>query len=128
VYDSIKSFVDTVNGFYQDKRIDFFVRRGLQIVTTEGESLSPTSLSSGERQLLLLFSNLLLATKRNSIFIVDEPELSLNVKWQRQLIKHLFDLTRTTAVQFVFATHSIELLSRHKEDVVRLSTTPRPSL
>jgi len=121
VHDSIEAFVHIVNSFFHDKRIEFFLGRGLSIVTPEGQNLSPSSLSSGERQLLLLFSNLLVVSKQNTIFIVDEPELSLNVKWQRQLVKHLFHFTQGTNVQFVLATHSIELLSAYKESVVRLT-------
>jgi predicted ATPase len=120
VHDSIQAFVQIVNGFLHDKRVEFFVGRGLSIVTPEGQSLSPAALSSGERQLVLLFSNLLVVSKQNTLFIVDEPELSLNVKWQRQLVKNLFGFTKGTNIQFVLATHSIELLSSYKEAVVRL--------
>jgi energy-coupling factor transporter ATP-binding protein EcfA2 len=125
VHDSIDAFVGIVNGFFHDKSVEFHVGRGLYIRTSEGQTLAPGALSSGERQLLLLFSNLLVASGQSSIFIVDEPELSLNVKWQRQLIRHLLAFTETTNVQFVFATHSIELLTRYKENVARLSSAPR---
>ena len=90
-------------------------------MTSTGQVISPGSLSSGERQLLLLFSNLFVLSSQNSIFIVDEPELSLNVKWQRQLIKHLLSFTERSKVQFILATHSIELLTQYKECVLALT-------
>ncbi len=45
---------------------------------------------------------------------------SLNVKWQRQLVQALLDCIRGSRVQLIFATHSIELLARHKQHVVKL--------
>ena len=51
----------------------------------------------------------------------DEPEISLNVKWQRRLVRALLDCIRGSRVQLVFATHSIELLAQHKTNVIKLS-------
>lgn len=127
-HDSIDSLVGFVNSFFSDKKVEFLLGRGLTVATTTGQTLSPGSLSSGERQLLLLFSNLFIVSGQNSIFIVDEPELSLNVKWQRQLVKHLLDFTEQSNVQFIFATHSIELLARYKDHVLRLTSASQPSL
>ncbi|KHD09288.1 hypothetical protein PN36_34135 [Candidatus Thiomargarita nelsonii] len=78
-------------------------------------------LSSGEKQLLLLFCNTLIARDKATIFIIDEPEISLNIKWQRQLIRTLLNFTKDSQVQFLFATHSIELLSQYRSNVVKLS-------
>jgi|SRR5579864_1910787 len=121
VQNSISSFVESINSFYTDKTVGFDLRQGLTIRTREGNSLKPTMLSSGERQLLLLFCNTLVAKERPSIFIIDEPELSLNVKWQRQLVSSLLAATKDSLMQFILATHSIELLTRHREYVVELS-------
>ncbi|MBN3927049.1 AAA family ATPase [Nostoc sp. NMS4] len=104
----------------QDKYIRLHVRDGLKIFTQEGKELSPETLSSGEKQLLLLFCNTLTARDKATIFIIDEPEISLNIKWQRQLIHALLELTKGSQVQFILATHSIELLSRYNNNVVKL--------
>lgn len=120
VHDRIDAFVSVVNGFYSHKRLAFHLRDGLTIVAESGQTLPPRVLSSGEKQLLLVFCSLLIAGDLNGIFIVDEPELSLNVKWQRQLTTALLRFTADASTQFVLATHSIELLARHRENVVRL--------
>jgi ABC-type glutathione transport system ATPase component len=52
--------------------------------------------------------------------MIDEPEISLNIKWQRQLIKALLGIADEGRVQFIFASHSIELLSQHRDRVVKL--------
>ena len=74
--------------------------------------------------MLLLFCNTVRARAQATILIIDEPELSLNVKWQRRLIEALLQLVVGTRVQFVLATHSIELLAKHKQAVVRLGSPP----
>ena len=125
VQNSISVFVEGINAFYMDKSVTFNLQKGLLIRTPNGESLKSTMLSSGERQLLLLFCNMIIARQRPSIFIIDEPELSLNVKWQRQLVSSLLAASKGSLMQFVLATHSIELLTRHKEYVVQLSETQK---
>ncbi|MEH2295456.1 AAA family ATPase [Nostoc sp.] len=114
-------FETTINNlFFRDKYIRLHVRDGLKIFTEEGEELSPETLSSGEKQLLLLFCNTLTARDKATIFLIDEPEISLNIKWQRQLIHALLELTKGSQVQFILATHSIELLSQYNNNVVKL--------
>ena len=116
----LKLFVSTVNSFFNDKKIELHVRTGLKIATENGQEISPESLSSGEKQLLLLLCNTLTARDKATIFIIDEPEISLNIKWQRQLIRVLLDFTKGSLVQFLLATHSIELLAQYRRNVVKL--------
>ena len=119
--DLLTLFVNTINKqFFRDKEIRLHVQKGVSIVTEEGIELKPDMLSSGEKQLLLLFCNTLTARDKATIFIIDEPELSLNIKWQRQLIRSLLDLTKGSQVQFLLATHSFELLSQYRRNVVKL--------
>lgn len=125
VQNSIASLVESINAFYTDKSVSFNLQRGLLIKTRDGESLKPTMLSSGERQLLLLFCNTIVAKQRPSVFIIDEPELSLNVKWQRILVSSLLTAAKDAEMQFVLATHSIELLTRYSSYVVELSERPK---
>ena len=113
-------FVGLINGFFIDKTIKFIVGEGITILTDSGLPLKPEYLSSGEKQLLLLFCNVLTSSDSASLFIIDEPELSLNVKWQRKLVDALHDVTSGGRCQFLLATHSIELLAKHRKQVVKL--------
>lgn len=120
VRDLITSFVSNVNEFFTNKRVKFDLSQGLSIVSAGRQPLSPNMLSSGEKQLLLLFCSILAAQEQASIFIIDEPEISLNVKWQRGLIQSLLPLAGSSHVQFILATHSMELLARHRGHVAHL--------
>ena len=125
IYQIIDQFVTTLNSFLQDKKIQFKVSQGFRILSNfQGAQLEAAQLSSGEQQLLLLFCYVLTARDKPSIFMIDEPEISLNVKWQRQLVRSLLDVSDGANVQFVFASHSMELLSQHRHRVVKLVNLP----
>jgi energy-coupling factor transporter ATP-binding protein EcfA2 len=113
----LSAFVDTMNSFYRNKTVDLDVDRGLKITAKTGGNLPPSVLSSGEGQLLYLLASTIVAKEQSNLFMIDEPEISLNVKWQRQLLASLLDLTADSNIQFIFATHSIELLTRYSQFV-----------
>ncbi len=118
----INVFISTLNQFYTGKKIIYDLENGLKIESlyVKEKTLLPSMLSSGEKQLLLLFCNTITARERASIFIIDEPELSLNVKWQKQLIKSLLFCSEGSSIQFILASHSIELLTQYKNNVTKL--------
>lgn len=120
IYNVLHRFVKIVNDFLTDKTIEYKVSKGFSIVSPLGSCLTPNHLSSGEQQLLLLFCYVLTGRDKSCVFMIDEPEISLNVKWQRKLVKTLLDITEGANIQFVFASHSIELLTQHRNRVVKL--------
>jgi energy-coupling factor transporter ATP-binding protein EcfA2 len=116
----ISTLVETVNDFLVHKRIDFSPQRGLAFNTPNGDDLSPDLLSSGERQLLILLTNTILAWETGGIFLIDEPELSLNVTWQRKLVDALLRCSQHSKIQYIMASHSLEVVAQHLENVVKL--------
>ncbi|WP_432103737.1 AAA family ATPase [Streptomyces sp. bgisy091] len=112
-----------VNRFFQSsgKKVRYRMHEGLKVYSEEGNRLQPEDLSSGERQILLLLLNTVLARESTRLFLIDEPELSLNVKWQRQLMHALLALTEGAPVQFVVATHSIEVITGHRDALAKVA-------
>ena len=121
IYQIINRFVTIVNGFLMDKSLSFRLSQGFNIQNKLGHPLIPAQLSSGEQQILLLFCYVLTARDQPSVFMIDEPEISLNIKWQRQLIQSLLDITDGATIQFIFASHSMELLAQHRDRVIKLA-------
>ncbi len=117
----VVKFRDSINSFFNRKSLSIDVDNGIEIRTLDLNKLTPTHLSSGERQLLLLLANVLLGTSTGGVFIIDEPEISLNVKWQRKLMGALLEIAYDSDIQFIIATHSIEILSNHDDCVVELN-------
>ncbi|MGA7790005.1 MAG: AAA family ATPase [Xanthobacteraceae bacterium] len=75
-------------------------------------------LSAGEKQMLSFICYN--AFYKNTVFFVDEPELSLHVDWQRQLFSVLQN--QKSSNQFVVATHSPFIYSKYPEKEILLST------
>ncbi|WP_182866633.1 AAA family ATPase [Rhodopirellula sp. JC639] len=122
----LTSFAKSLDKFLgHQKKIRVSVPEGIRIYDRRGDRLSARMLSSGEKQLLVLFCNLMVATDRESLFIVDEPEISLNIKWQRSILDALMQIAANGNVQFVMATHSFEILANYKESIARLDNQMR---
>jgi predicted ATPase len=116
----LDKFVDRLNFFMHPKRVSFSVNEGLMFCSREGKPLSVGMLSSGERHLVMMLSQALLRRNDASVLVIDEPELSLNMKWQRELVGSILDCLGGGASQVVMATHSIEIAARYRGNVVRL--------
>jgi ABC-type sulfate/molybdate transport systems ATPase subunit len=121
LYIALTSAVNSVNDLFLNKHIKLHLAEGLYIWTLDGDPLRPDQLSSGEQELLILFCEVISALRPDTILFVDEPELSLNVSWQRNLMSALLRCASGSDVQFVIATHSIEMLARYRPNVARLS-------
>ena len=119
---AMAGYVDAVSTFLTPKLFDFRLATGAQIVdSVTGERLDPAGLSSGEKQILVLFSDVVALRERTRLFIIDEPELSLNPEWQRQLMPALLQSTDGTPMQLVAATHSIEIMAKYRERLRQLA-------
>lgn len=74
-------------------------------------------LSSGETQIIILFALMAFEASESSVFIVDEPELSLHPKWQTDFMGSFLGL-RPKKVQVLVATHSPEIVAGRKPSCV----------
>ncbi len=124
----ILTYVETINDFLTGKEIEFSLQSGVTIRGYRKTALDPSMLSSGEKQLFLLLTNTILARDSVGIFLIDEPELSLNVKWQRRLISALLRCSQGSTIQYFLASHSLELITQHRSSAVRLSQVNEPSI
>ena len=121
----IELFLDTVNEFISTsdfkKRIEINGNGRVYFRTEDTEKgMSIQYLSSGERQLLVFFANLIFGVKDTSsgIFVVDEPELSLHLLWQKVFVKKALEVNKN--VQFVFATHAPEIIGNYRNKTEKL--------
>lgn len=78
------------------------------ILKEDDSVLNCTDLSSGEKQLLIMFISTLIQKNQNYIVFWDEPEISLHIGWQQQLINTMRQLNPN--MQMLIATHSPALL------------------
>lgn len=76
------------------------------------------ALSSGERHLLVLLTIFVIEGDKRSIFMVDEPEISLNMTWQRKLLPLLHELAPNAEI--IVASHSPSIAKENSNYLVEL--------
>jgi predicted ATP-dependent endonuclease of OLD family len=120
-YKPINNFLNTVNGFYEDsnKLLKIDAVGQLVVQRPDGKDCTIEGLSSGERQLLVIFSHAFFNRKPNksNVFIIDEPELSLHLGWQEKFAETIFSINPSS--QFILATHSPEIIAGNKHKAMK---------
>lgn len=120
----VEDFLNTVNRFIDtpnNNKIINIERDGTVVLkTSTNKKISIYDLSSGEKQIITFFAYLVfgLPNTNQSIFIVDEPELSLHLNWQRKFVDSILSINKN--VQLIFATHSPEMIGKHRNKAVKL--------
>jgi ATPase components of various ABC-type transport systems, contain duplicated ATPase len=69
---------------YDSASFKFYIRPKFEYHA--GESVQLSDLSSGEKQIVSLFSHLYLSGQSRYFVLIDEPELSLSVPWQKRFL------------------------------------------
>ncbi len=97
-------FQDIMDNLFSDtkKKID---RKSNEIqFFQKGEALTPYQLSSGEKQMLVIMLTVLVEDGEHCALIMDEPEISLHIEWQQNLITLIKELNPNA--QIILSTHS----------------------
>lgn len=123
VSEPINRYLEIVNRFLRDSNKDLsFDKTGLlSICVRDQESQPVTSLSSGESQIVVIISHLSFnpSAQRANVFIVDEPELSLHVRWQELFVESI--RKANPDLQIILATHSPSIILGDHEHCIDLS-------
>jgi len=123
----LSKFEENINCLFNEKSIFVSVEEGIKIKSLNNSELALQNLSSGEKQLLLIFCNVITSWSNSRIIIIDEPEISLNVKWQRLFIGSILDIIDKRNTQLFIATHSIEMLSKYTNNIHKLGKSNEQS-
>ncbi len=103
----ILDFCAVCNKYINDKLFTYESSQflfSIKLKYNDEKTVKFSQLSSGEKQIVSLFSQLYLSHEESYFVIIDEPELSLSVPWQKEF---LVDIQKGTYCQGLFAvTHS----------------------
>lgn len=121
----IQVLLGTINKKFKDKSITVDRERGILATTANHESLDLDALSSGEQHELVLLYDLLFRVKANTLVLIDEPELSLHVTWQKSFLPDLLNIVRTTGFDVLLATHSPFIAGDRSDLMVALEPQDR---
>ena len=120
----LSNFLNAVNKFIKGKNnkkeICIDKEGQLFLKTSHKPKIDLQLLSSGEKQIVTFFAYLVfgLNNTNQSLFIVDEPELSLHLEWQLEFVDTLLELNPD--IQLIFATHSPEIIGKRRDKAFKL--------
>lgn len=97
-------FMDFVDDMFLCTRKKIVRNSNEILFEQEGQILLPYSLSSGEKQILVILLTTLVQDMQYCVLFMDEPEISLHIEWQHQLISRVRAMNPN--VQIILTTHS----------------------
>lgn len=103
----IDRFEKTIGSLFSQGKKLSTRNNGLELQLSNGASLSMSNLSSGEKHLLKIFLDAMQVGP--STLIIDEPELSMHIDWQRKFVSSIRDLNPNC--QLILASHSPEVMA-----------------
>lgn len=77
------------------------------------EKLSLGQLSSGEKQEIILFYELIFESEKNIHLLIDETEISLHIEWQLKFMDDLLRIAKYKNFKVTVATHSPQIINNH---------------
>lgn len=120
----IKIFLSSINAKLRNKKIHINKENGLIAKDALGSILSLEHLSSGEQHEIVLAFELVFNIPEDSLVLLDEPELSLHVTWQRMFLPELMNISREVGFDCIIATHSPFIVGARTDLLVLLDADP----
>lgn len=115
-------FTEIINSRLKFKKIKITRDNGIVIYDDliEGRELNLSCLSSGEKQEIALFFQLIFEIENVGLLLIDEPEISLHIEWQKVFIDDLMSVIKKNKFNVIITTHSPQIISKHMEKNVDL--------
>lgn len=124
-------FKDSINSLFMFKSIDFDPNNGIvvkkknknkknDLVVNEGD-FEIDNLSSGEQHLIILLGSLIFNTVPDTLVLIDEPEISLHVAWQKKILSLISQIAEVNNFKVIVATHSFTLINGDWENTIELA-------
>lgn len=104
IFGKQRYFINTVNRLFQATGKVYNEEVNKIEFKIDDTTITPYQLSSGEKQLLIILLTALVQDGQPFIFLLDEPEISLHLDWQEQLIEIIRTLNPNC--QLIIVTHS----------------------
>ncbi len=116
----VELLVRIVNDRFRNKTIRADHKQGLVVLDHRGSPLELRALSSGEQQQIIILYDLLFRVEKNALLLLDEPELSLHVLWQKRFLPDLLEIVQVAGIDALVATHSPFIVGDRSDLMVAL--------
>ena len=117
----ITILLGNVNGKFRNKSIQIHREKGFVVIGPDAAPLDADALSSGEQHELVLLYDLLFRVSPGTLVLIDEPELSLHVGWQKRFLPDLLEIVQTAEFDALIATHSPFIVGDRSDLMVPLA-------
>lgn len=89
------------------KKVVFSREQGFGFESNSGDDIGRSALSSGEQNQVVMLFDLIFNSDNHSVILIDEPEISLHVAWQKEFINSLKKIQKINeSSKYIIATHS----------------------
>lgn len=85
--------------------------KGFYFKTTRDKILNLNQLSSGEQHEVVLLYELIFKSQQGIMVLIDEPEISLHITWQKEFLGDLLRIIKIQDFQVLIATHSPSIIN-----------------
>lgn len=106
-------YTDIINHRLSFKTMKISKEFGISVVDEKKKRLKLTQLSSGEKQEIVLFYDLIFGTQKDVLLLIDEPEISLHIVWQKKFMDDLLRIIDYKGFNVIVATHSPQIINNH---------------
>ena len=103
----VESYINICQKFLYNKKLimNKDSKGNIDIKILDKDSIiRENDLSDGEKQILSIFSKLYFKEKKDIILLIDDPEISLSINWQKELIPNIVKSEKCSLI--VAMTHS----------------------
>lgn len=112
--EQLELFTEIINSRLKFKDIKISRDKGIVVFKSNtDEQLRLDQLSSGEKQEIILFYELIFESDKNIHLLIDEPEISLHIEWQLRFMDDLLRIAEKKKFKVTVATHSPQIISNH---------------
>ncbi len=119
----IDLFKTIINKRFRHKQMVIRKDKGITFVTDTGHFLDAARLSTGEQHEVVMLYEFLFRVRQDSLILIDEPEISLHVAWQKQFLEDLLDVAKLSKFDVLLATHSPQIINDRWDLTVELQDT-----
>lgn len=120
LYDErIKKFISVCNGYLNAKKYVYDesnVEIGIFKENTQ-KPIAIKNLSSGEKQIISVFSKLYIEDTSDCIILFDEPELSLSILWQTKFLPDIMNSGKCSSL--IVVTHSPFIFDNEYDELAK---------
>lgn len=114
----LRKFAEVSSRYLSGKKIEYDeTMLTMRVLDIDNFEIDLDDLSSGEKQIVSIFSKVYLDVTSPCIFVIDEPELSLSIEWQKQFLKDIYESEKVALL--IATTHSPFIFENKYFDYVR---------